>query len=161
LVCGFFWAGYIFSIFCVFLLREAYVLPVRLQKRNSSAILPKQTSPKWRCEVGPPPTNRQILGQFNRGFIITRLRNDIFIIDQVFIVVVKLCMEFEIGSLLCKPLNLYLWYHDQSICCILPTDGQHATDEKYNFERLQATSTLHSQVRKFAFHGVSSSDIFF
>eukprot|EP00053_Salpingoeca_punica_P010933 m.97612 g.97612 ORF g.97612 m.97612 type:complete len:549 (-) comp15537_c0_seq3:16-1662(-) len=45
----------------------------------------------------------EILGQFNLGFIIARLRDDLFIIDQ------------------------------------------HATDEKYNFERLQKTTTLQCQ----------------
>uniref|UniRef100_A0A7S2TPQ2 MutL C-terminal dimerisation domain-containing protein n=1 Tax=Lotharella oceanica TaxID=641309 RepID=A0A7S2TPQ2_9EUKA len=46
----------------------------------------------------------EIIGQFNLGFIITKLKNDLFIIDQ------------------------------------------HATDEKYNFERLQRVTKIHSQV---------------
>ncbi|XP_045461969.1 mismatch repair endonuclease PMS2 [Harmonia axyridis] len=45
----------------------------------------------------------KIIGQFNLGFIITRLGNDLFIIDQ------------------------------------------HATDEKYNFEQLQASTVLQKQ----------------
>ena len=45
----------------------------------------------------------KIVGQFNLGFIIAKLGNDLFIIDQ------------------------------------------HATDEKYNFETLQRTTTLKSQ----------------
>lgn len=45
-----------------------------------------------------------IVGQFNHGFIITKLDSDLFIVDQ------------------------------------------HATDEKYNFEQLQATTTLERQV---------------
>lgn len=45
-----------------------------------------------------------IVGQFNYGFIITKLNNDLFIVDQ------------------------------------------HATDEKYNFEQLQATTVLERQV---------------
>lgn len=45
-----------------------------------------------------------IIGQFNHGFIITKLNSDLFIIDQ------------------------------------------HATDEKYNFEQLQATTVLEHQV---------------
>lgn len=45
-----------------------------------------------------------IVGQFNHGFIITKLNNDLFIVDQ------------------------------------------HATDEKYNFEQLQATTVLEHQV---------------
>ncbi|KAK7592955.1 hypothetical protein V9T40_007707 [Parthenolecanium corni] len=45
----------------------------------------------------------KIIGQFNFGFIITKLENDLFIVDQ------------------------------------------HATDEKYNFETLQQTTTLNSQ----------------
>lgn len=46
----------------------------------------------------------EIIGQFNLGFIITRLNNDLFIIDQ------------------------------------------HATDEKYNFEQLQISTVLDSQI---------------
>ncbi len=45
----------------------------------------------------------KVVGQFNLGFIIAKLDNDLFIIDQ------------------------------------------HATDEKYNFEILQNTTTLASQ----------------
>lgn len=45
----------------------------------------------------------KIIGQFNLGFIIARLGNDLFIIDQ------------------------------------------HASDEKYNFETLQRTTSLKSQ----------------
>ncbi|XP_065211887.1 mismatch repair endonuclease PMS2 [Planococcus citri] len=45
----------------------------------------------------------KIIGQFNKGFIITKLENDLFIIDQ------------------------------------------HATDEKYNFETLQRTTSLNCQ----------------
>lgn len=45
-----------------------------------------------------------IVGQFNHGFIITKLNSDLFIVDQ------------------------------------------HASDEKYNFERLQATTVLEHQV---------------
>ncbi|RZC32950.1 mismatch repair endonuclease PMS2 [Asbolus verrucosus] len=45
-----------------------------------------------------------IIGQFNLGFIITKLENDLFIIDQ------------------------------------------HATDEKYNFEQLQATTVMENQI---------------
>lgn len=45
----------------------------------------------------------KIVGQFNLGFIIARLGNDLFIIDQ------------------------------------------HASDEKYNFETLQRTTSLKSQ----------------
>lgn len=45
-----------------------------------------------------------IIGQFNHGFIITKLKSDLFIVDQ------------------------------------------HATDEKYNFEHLQATTVLEHQV---------------
>lgn len=45
----------------------------------------------------------EILGQFNLGFIVTRLGNDLFIVDQ------------------------------------------HASEEKYNFERLQATTQLQTQ----------------
>jgi len=48
-------------------------------------------------------TEMQIIGQFNLGFIITKLGSDLFLIDQ------------------------------------------HATDEKYNFEQLQKTTTLDSQ----------------
>ncbi|KAJ8950011.1 hypothetical protein NQ318_002422 [Aromia moschata] len=46
----------------------------------------------------------EIIGQFNLGFIITKLNNDLFIVDQ------------------------------------------HATDEKYNFEQLQQTTVIDSQV---------------
>lgn len=46
----------------------------------------------------------EVIGQFNLGFIITKLKNDLFIVDQ------------------------------------------HATDEKYNFEQLQATTVLEQQV---------------
>lgn len=45
-----------------------------------------------------------IIGQFNLGFIITRLNNDLFIVDQ------------------------------------------HATDEKYNFEQLQLSTVIDSQI---------------
>lgn len=45
----------------------------------------------------------EIVGQFNLGFIITKLGRDLFIVDQ------------------------------------------HATDEKYNFETLQAQTTLKNQ----------------
>lgn len=45
----------------------------------------------------------QIIGQFNLGFIITKLGNDLFIVDQ------------------------------------------HATDEKYNFETLQRTTSIKGQ----------------
>lgn len=45
----------------------------------------------------------KIVGQFNLGFIIVKLENDLFIVDQ------------------------------------------HATDEKYNFETLQQTTSLKSQ----------------
>lgn len=45
----------------------------------------------------------QVIGQFNLGFIIARLGQDLFIVDQ------------------------------------------HASDEKYNFERLGATTTLNRQ----------------
>lgn len=45
----------------------------------------------------------KIVGQFNLGFIVTKLENDLFIVDQ------------------------------------------HASDEKYNFETLQQTTTLNSQ----------------
>ncbi|KAL3276159.1 hypothetical protein HHI36_020878 [Cryptolaemus montrouzieri] len=48
-------------------------------------------------------SDMEIIGQFNLGFIITRLSNDLFIVDQ------------------------------------------HATDEKYNFEQLQATTVLQKQ----------------
>lgn len=48
-------------------------------------------------------TQMQIIGQFNLGFIVTKLDSDLFLIDQ------------------------------------------HATDEKYNFEQLQKTTTLDSQ----------------
>jgi DNA mismatch repair protein PMS2 len=47
--------------------------------------------------------NMQVLGQFNLGFIVTRLGQDLFIVDQ------------------------------------------HASDEKYNFERLQRTTVLNRQ----------------
>ena len=45
----------------------------------------------------------EIIGQFNRGFIITKLGSDLFILDQ------------------------------------------HASDEKYNFEQLQATTKINQQ----------------
>lgn len=45
-----------------------------------------------------------VVGQFNKGFIITRLRGDLFIVDQ------------------------------------------HASDEKYNFERLQKEARIQSQL---------------
>jgi DNA mismatch repair protein PMS2 len=45
-----------------------------------------------------------IIGQFNLGFIVTKLQNDLFIIDQ------------------------------------------HATDEKYNFEQLQANTVMENQI---------------
>ncbi|EFA00116.2 mismatch repair endonuclease PMS2 isoform X2 [Tribolium castaneum] len=48
--------------------------------------------------------NMDVIGQFNLGFIITKLKNDLFIIDQ------------------------------------------HATDEKYNFEQLQASTVMENQV---------------
>lgn len=47
--------------------------------------------------------NMSIIGQFNLGFIVTKLNNDLFIVDQ------------------------------------------HASDEKYNFEQLQATTVLENQ----------------
>lgn len=33
----------------------------------------------------------EILGQFNLGFIIVRLKNDLFIVDQVFSVAINFC----------------------------------------------------------------------
>lgn len=45
----------------------------------------------------------EILGQFNKGFIIVRLNNDLFIVDQ------------------------------------------HASDEKYNFERFQKKARIQTQ----------------
>lgn len=48
--------------------------------------------------------NMAIIGQFNLGFIVTKLKNDLFIIDQ------------------------------------------HATDEKYNFEQLQANTVMENQI---------------
>ncbi|XP_044270750.1 mismatch repair endonuclease PMS2 [Tribolium madens] len=48
--------------------------------------------------------NMSVIGQFNLGFIITKLKNDLFIIDQ------------------------------------------HATDEKYNFEQLQANTVMENQI---------------
>eukprot|EP00897_Mesotaenium_endlicherianum_P008423 jgi/Mesen1/7609/ME000397S06672 len=56
-----------------------------------------------RCISKGDFTRMHVLGQFNLGFILTRLDDDIFIIDQ------------------------------------------HASDEKYNFERLSATVTLNRQ----------------
>lgn len=47
--------------------------------------------------------NMSIIGQFNLGFIVTKLNNDLFIVDQ------------------------------------------HASDEKYNFEQLQATTVLETK----------------
>ncbi|XP_060521069.1 mismatch repair endonuclease PMS2 isoform X2 [Cylas formicarius] len=48
--------------------------------------------------------NMEVIGQFNMGFIVTKLNDDLFIVDQ------------------------------------------HATDEKYNFELLQANKTMKSQI---------------
>eukprot|EP00041_Stephanoeca_diplocostata_P037549 m.1424371 g.1424371 ORF g.1424371 m.1424371 type:complete len:916 (+) comp25061_c0_seq19:134-2881(+) len=75
---------------------------------NFFAVLGQSTDSEAEAELSrtisqPDFLRMEIVGQFNLGFIVTRLGNDLFIVDQ------------------------------------------HASEEKYNFERLQATTQLQTQ----------------
>jgi DNA mismatch repair protein PMS2 len=83
-----------------------------------------------------------VLGQFNLGFILAKLNNDIFIVDQV---------SLQLPS---NDMVVYA-FPFLDIHVIL----QHASDEKYNFERLSKTVVLNRQpLLRFVFfflHGLS------
>ena len=76
---------------------------IRARRSSAAAADDKATHELARSLAKEDFEQMQVLGQFNRGFIIAKLRNDLFIVDQ------------------------------------------HACDEKYNFETMQANTKLHTQ----------------
>jgi DNA mismatch repair protein PMS2 len=88
-----------------------------------------------------------VLGQFNLGFIIVRVGSDIFILDQVrcfkSVDKTKTCRYFHV--LLIRPSDSLLTYAHFSPSLCPPSRVQHACDEKYNFETLQSSTTIHEQ----------------
>ena len=76
---------------------------IRARRSSAAAADDKATHELARSLAKEDFEQMEVLGQFNRGFIIAKLRADLFIIDQ------------------------------------------HACDEKYNFETMQATTKLHTQ----------------
>ena len=76
---------------------------LRARRSSAAAADDKATHELARSLAKEDFEQMEVLGQFNRGFIIAKLRNDLFIVDQ------------------------------------------HACDEKYNFETMQATTKLHTQ----------------
>jgi len=108
----------------------------------------------------------EILGQFNLGFIVVRLNEDLFIIDQVRHprpptprprLRAPSCSAQACTSWSCLHASELEARHLCPPCCrrrraltkggaaCNPLQPQHATDEKYNFETLQQNTTLQSQ----------------
>jgi DNA mismatch repair ATPase MutL len=88
--------------------RESMILRVGLVQGNTEEVMNDGSTPAATTELEhvfqkSDFARMHVIGQFNLGFILARLRNDLFIIDQ------------------------------------------HASDEKYNFERLYQTTVLQRQ----------------